>query len=369
MKKFLVAAIVLALITWTLLSPVDRQEEENIASTLTAPSLEHPPAVSGVAQGLEIPWGLDFLPGGGIVFTERPGRVRIITPDGRLMPEPLAILPEVAPMGEGGLLGIAVHPNFSSNGFIYLYYTYRVQGGDEPANKVVRYRVAGYEAVFDAVMLDGIPGASIHNGGRIKFGPDGYLYIATGDAARPQLSQDPVSLAGKILRITGNGTIPSDNPFNGSPVYSLGHRNPQGLAWDPQGRLWATEHGPRGMDEINLIQPGKNYGWPVITGSEGAPNMEKPVLHSGADTWAPSGAAFYGDSIFFAGLRGEALYEVAFTDNSPRMGSHLQGKYGRLREVVLGPDNFLYLLTSNLDGRGHPSPGDDRILKVDPSLL
>jgi glucose/arabinose dehydrogenase len=368
MKKIVALAVGLAFIAWVWINLEERGGGEP-SPAMTPPQRGEAPPDSVLVDGLEIPWALDFLPDGGIILTERPGRLRLVTADGRLMPEPLATIPDVAHVGEGGLLGIAVHPNFSSNGFIYIYYTYSLGEGAELGNKVVRYRKTGRTAVPDTVIVDGIPGAPIHNGGRIKFGPDGMLYIATGDAARPHLSQDPRSLAGKILRLTDAGAVPGDNPFHGSPIYSLGHRNPQGLAWDAYGQLWATEHGSRGLDEVNLIQAGGNYGWPVAEGGESAANMRAPVLHSGADTWAPSGAAFYDGSLFFAGLRGQSLYEVVIAENSTTLRRHLHGKYGRMREAVLGPDNLLYLLTSNLDGRGRPLPGGDKIIKVDPALL
>ena len=344
-----------------------KEETESFSAVKTERIKEPEANVAVVAQGLEIPWSLDFLPDGSMVVTERPGRVRIVSPIEELLPEPALRLKDVAHVGEGGLLGIAVHPEFESNGFIYLYYTYRREG--ELANKVVRYRMNGNILTMDRVILDGIPGASIHNGGRIKFGPDGMLYVATGDAARPRLSQDLNSLAGKILRVRDDGTVPEDNPFPGSLVYSFGHRNPQGLTWDYNKVLWATEHGSRGTDEVNIIVAGKNYGWPMIRGSEAMGEMMRPILHSGETTWAPSGAAFYNGSIFFTGLRGQALFEVALKSGKPRFHSHFSNRFGRLRDVVVGPDNLMYVLTSNRDGRGDPSPEDDRIIRVTPVFL
>ncbi|HWQ99627.1 MAG TPA: PQQ-dependent sugar dehydrogenase, partial [Candidatus Methylomirabilis sp.] len=205
------------------------------------------------------------------------------------------------------------------------------------------------------------------------FGPDGKLYVTTGDAGRDRNAQDKTSLAGKILRLNDDGTVPDDNPF-GTAVWSYGHRNPQGLVWDDQGRLWATEHGRSGIlsgfDELNLIEKGKNYGWPAIQGDDKKEGLVTPVINSGAnETWAPSGAVYVDGSVFFAGLRGETLYEARVNDTPVTLKKHLVGQYGRLRAVVLGPDGDLYLTTSNLDGRGTPVTDDDRIVRINPRLF
>lgn len=325
-----------------------------------------PSPVNPISRNLEIPWSLDFLPDGSIIFTECPGRIRLIDAEGNLRPEPLLEIREVVHSGEGGLLGITLHPNFSENGFLYVYYTYQSGG---LANRVVRYRKEGLELKDRTVIIENIPASSVHDGGRIKFGPDGFLYITTGDASVSNLAQDRNSLAGKILRLKDDGTIPADNPFLNSPVYSWGHRNPEGLAWDEEGKLWATEHGSSAMDEINLIQPGANYGWPVIRGDETAEGMRTPVLHSGNSTWAPSGATFFEGSLFFAGLRSGSLWEVKMDGNSLNLLRHLEGQFGRLRAVVVGPDKLFYITTSNRDGRGAPATEDDRIIRLDPKAL
>jgi glucose/arabinose dehydrogenase len=325
------------------------------------------PLAASVAKGLEIPWSLDFLPDGSIIFTERPGRVKLISAGDGLEPETLLTINEVEPVGEGGLLGIELHPDFASNGFVYVYYTYRK--GDDLANKVVRFTKKDNNLVEPSTIIDGIPGASIHNGGRIKFGPDGFLYITAGDSATKSLAQDTDSLAGKILRINDDGTIPGSNPFPESPVYSYGHRNPQGLAWDDEGRLFATEHGSSARDEVNIIEAGKNYGWPLIRGSEVASGLESPLLHSGDETWAPSGIAYLDGSLYFGGLRGQSLYEVPQDRETITIKRHLQGNFGRLRDVVVGPDGFLYILTNNRDGRGIPSAEDDQIIRINPEKL
>lgn len=214
----------------------------------------------------------------------------------------------------------------------------------------------------------------MHDGGRIAFGPDGFLYITTGDASQSRLAQDIRSLAGKILRIRDDGSVPSDNPF-GNAVWSYGHRNPQGLAWDDRGRLWATEHGRSipfsGYDELNLIEKGGNYGWPDIQGDRAKPDMERPIIHSGpSTTWAPAGAAFLNGSIFFGGLKGTALYQAKITgERNIALTKHFEKAYGRIRAVVKGPDDMLYISTSNTDGRGEARPGDDNIIRINPREL
>ena len=324
-------------------------------------------SIISVARELEIPWALDFLPDGSIIITERPGRVRLIDPSKGLAPEPLIIIEEVAHTGEGGLLGIAVHPDFENNSFIYVYHTYRDEEGLK--NRVLRFRKEGNRLVDPVIIIENIPGASIHNGGRIKFGPDGYLYITTGDAAQRETAQNMDSLAGKILRLKDDGSIPLDNPFAGSPIYSYGHRNPQGLTWDNEGRLWATEHGSFATDEVNLIEPGKNYGWAEIRGDDESSGLESPYIHSGSSTWAPSGIAYLDSSLFFSGLRGQSIYEIRPAEDPRMTVSHFSGSFGRIRDVVVGPDDYLYILTSNRDGRGTPAPEDDQMVRIDPDIL
>jgi len=325
------------------------------------------PAVTVLATGLDVPWALGFLPDGGIMFTERPGTVRLVSPDGDLLSTPLLTLGDVATGGEGGLLGLAVHPDFRTNGLVYLYYTYR--DGPKLANRLVKYKLQGNVLVQPQVLLSGIPGAGNHDGGRIKFGPDGTLFVTTGDASNSDSAQDKDALSGKILRLRDDGSVPSDNPFPGSPVYTLGHRNPEGIAWDSQGRMWATEHGSAATDELNSVRPGKNYGWPTIRGDQKATGMESPAVHSGSDTWAPSGLAFLNGSLYFAGLRGERLYRVSVDAPSRIASTYLAGQFGRLRDVVAGPDGFLYVTTSNRDGRGSPTTDDDRIFRVNPATV
>jgi len=331
-------------------------------------------SVESVAARLAVPWSIAFLNSSEAVFTERAGHVRYVDLDtGRV--EDVGEL-EVRAVGEGGLLGVDVVRRRSTS--LYLYHTY-VSGG-RVVNKVVK---ASYNGGLDDVVdvLTGIPGGNIHNGGRLKTGPDGMLYITTGEGGMPELSQDLNSLGGKILRINHDGTVPADNPFK-TPVYAYGLRNPQGLAWrKPSNTLYCTDHGPSGErlrfahDEVNLVLPGENYGWPNIIGDEEGPGFRKPLIHSGLETWAPSGCCFYTSyeiaewygSLFFACLRGQHLHRLTLDEDGEEVTASeklYEGVFGRLRDVVEGPDGSLYILTSNRDGRGTPSAEDDRILRI-----
>jgi glucose/arabinose dehydrogenase len=349
-------------------------------TTLPQPSAKTPTFdIQVLVKGLDTPWALAFAPDGRIFITERPGRIRIVK-NGQLQAEPWMTL-DVAEAGEGGLLGLALDPQFAQNHFVYVAYTYRANSG-RLQNRLVRLRddPASDKGGTDKVLLDGVLGNSNHDGGRVKFGPDGKLYWTTGDAQNGNLAQDLSALNGKILRLNPDGSIPNDNPFPNSPVYSYGHRNPEGLAWQPgTGRLYETEHGPSGvpsccLDEVNLIEPGKNYGWPVIMGNQTHAGMISPILQSGNNTtWAPSGAAFitrgpWAGSLFFAGLRGQSLYWLILDPDDPRKVIHFEpllvGQFGRLRGVVEGPDGALYITTSNRDGRGNPAPDDDRVIRL-----
>jgi len=314
------------------------------------------------SDNLEIPWEIAFLPNGEILVTERTGRLVKVGKDKEYID-----VPGVKPAGEGGLLGATLHPEFSDNYYLYLYIT--SEKDSVIVNKVERYVFKDNSLSQGETIIDNIPGASYHDGGRIEFGPDGYLYITTGDAGNDKSAQDLNSLAGKILRIKDDGTIPEDNPFD-SPIYSYGHRNPQGLAWDSEGRLWATEHGrsgnASGYDELNSIEKGKNYGWPEIQGDEEREGMVKPAIHSGpSTTWAPAGLEYWNGKLYFAGLRGSALYEVTLDgDNVIGYEELMKGNYGRLRAVREGPDHNLYLTTSNKDGRGSVFENDDKLIML-----
>lgn len=335
------------------------------AQTTSKPQLPDAERTTILASELEIPWALAFLPDGQILITERPGRLRLVNTKGVLQKEPIYIVGEVKADGEGGLLGVAIDPNYRSNHLIYLYYTYDSQ---KTLNRVVRYIFDGKIFKQDKVIVDAIPGAVFHNGGRLKFGPDGYLYITAGDSLDPSLAQNKNSLAGKILRVDTNGQPAPGNPFS-NPIYSFGHRNPQGLAWDEKNNLWETEHGQSATDELNLIKPGQNYGWPTIRGDETQNNLISPVAHSSNSTWAPSGMAYLNGSLYFGGLRGKTLYQAVINGNEVTIKKHLEDQFGRIRDVVLGPDNLLYITTSNRDGRGTIQPGDDKIIKINPAKL
>lgn len=319
-----------------------------------------------IAENLNIPWDLEFINNNTFLVTERSGLIKLYQ-DNELKKEiPVADVNEI---GEGGLLGLALHPNFNENNFLYLYKTTKL--GNQNINVVERYIFKDESLTEKRLIVNNIPGAFTHNGGRIAFGPDNYLYITTGDAQNTSLSQNRNSLAGKILRVSDEGAIPNDNPFN-SAVYSYGHRNPQGIAWDNNGNLWSTEHGPTGHDELNLIKAGLNYGWPIIKGDEDNNNMQMPVIHSGKNTWAPSGMTILENKIYFAGLRGNAIFEAEIDEdknNATLVKAHLRSDYGRIRFVRLGPDGYLYFGTNNRDGRGQPEDGDDKIIRLDPKVF
>ena len=359
----LLAILALAFSAFVRLEPTPTQISQNSNSETRD--------VSVFAKNLNIPWDLVFLPDGNVLVTERVGNVVLLDKNGGKM----KTIPEnnVQRRGEGGLLGITLHPDFENNRFIYLYMTVTGANG-QTVNKVVRYVYRNDELTEERVIIDNIPGAANHDGGRILFGPDKLLYITTGDAGVSRFAQDTSSLAGKILRLNDDGSIPNTNPFN-TAVYSYGHRNPQGLAWDSAGRLWETEHGRSGVlsgyDELNLIQPGNNYGWPVIEGDKKQERMTSPAVHSGPDTtWAPAGLVFVNNKLFFGGLRGEALYEAELeVEKVKEVREHFNREFGRIRTAVVGPDGWLYITTSNRDGRGNVRPEDDKIIKINPASL
>ncbi|WP_101787090.1 PQQ-dependent sugar dehydrogenase [Nonomuraea indica] len=319
------------------------------------------PAVTGtVATDLQVPWGVAFLPGGEALVSERNTARVMSVVSGRTVRE-VGVVPGVNVVGQGGLMGLAASPAFAHDRYVYAYYTGTAD------QRIVRMRYAHGRLGTPEPVLTGIPTGTSHLGGRIAFGPDGHLYVGTGDAGVSSHSQDPASLGGKILRITADGAPAPGNPFPGSPVYSLGHRNVQGFGWDSRGRLWASEFGQATWDELNLITPGANYGWPVVEGQAGTPGYVDPLWQWAPAEASPSGLAVARDVIYVAGLRGQRLWRIPLRgDGIGTPAAFLTGEYGRLRTVVRSPDGCLWLTTSNRDQLGTPGPGDDKILKVKP---
>ncbi|MFA9460465.1 PQQ-dependent sugar dehydrogenase [Thiohalorhabdus methylotrophus] len=375
---YLLAALVLLLGFSTHGCAVEVGPEPQSVDDVYVPEPEDVRVSTWVAN-LEVPWSLAFLPGGqgDALVTERPGRVRLIR-GGTLQEAPYAEL-EVYSAGEAGLMGIALHPDFPGRPYVYLMHTY--EGPSGLTNRVVRLRHRGDHGELDRVILDGIPGGRFHDGGRIAFGPDGMLYVTAGETFERQLAQQRSSLAGKILRVTPEGKIPPDNPIPGSPVYSLGHRNPQGLAWDPRtGALLASEHGPSGEmglqahDELNVLRKGGNYGWPEVVGAPEETPFINPITAWPENTTPPAGMTFHKGDLFVATLGSEALLHLRLRRDGDYRIERIErwfraedgaSRFGRLRAAVEGPDGALYVLTSNRDGRGRPRQSDDRILRMD----
>lgn len=383
--------LITAIITWS--SALAQPKVGPAPQTVGDEYLADPPGVrvDPWVQGLEAPWSLVFLPDGRALVSERPGRIRLIR-DGRLESEPYAkvtiseglagvfdIIVRVVVGGEGGLMGLASHPDFPDSPFVYAMHTYESEQG--PRNRVVRYVDRGNRGEFDRVIFDNIPGGLNHNGGRIGFGPDGMLYVTAGETFHAEFAPDLESLGGKILRLTPEGDVPGDNPFPGSPIYSFGHRNPQGLAWHPEtGDLFVSEHGPSSEyglfahDEINVIQPGHDYGWPRAVGAPGKSPYTDPIIVWKEVTTPPSGMTFFRGDLYVATLRSEALLRIGLdgadgvwrAKRIERWFSENEhgGRYGRLRDAVAGPDGALYVLSSNKDGRGQPRGADDTIYRI-----
>lgn len=310
-----------------------------------------------LVSGLAAPWSIAQLADGSVLLSER-DEGRIVEDVGGTAVD-VARIGDVAAAGEGGLLGLAPWQG-ADGSWLYAYYT------TASDNRVVRMPLAGTPGAHTLgapeVVLAGLPKASNHNGGRIAFGPDGMLYVTVGDANQRDLAQSVEFLGGKILRITPQGQVPADNPFAGSPVWSLGHRNPQGIDWAADGTMWAAEFGQDTYDELNVITPGANYGWPIAEGFAGDGRFTEPVAQWATDDASPSGIAVIGDTVFMAGLGGERLWTITFDGRSQ---DWFTGAYGRIRDVAPGPGNTLLFLTNNTDGRGSPRDGDDVLYRVD----
>jgi len=338
--------------------------------------------VETVVGNLQVPWSIVWAPDGRMIFTERPGRVRVYE-NGKLRPEPLFVVPDVEPRGESGLMSVALHPQFASNRLLYLSYAYNADG---QRVRVVRYRETPTGLTDRKVIIENIPAAQFHAGCRLRFGPDGKLYITTGDATERQLAQELNSLGGKTLRLNDDGTVPSDNPFVGQgnarpEIWTYGNRNGQGIDFQPgTNLLFETEHGPSGFDgpgggdEVNILERGKNYGWPVIHHRAAQAGMESPLLEY-TPACAPASGMFYRGSafssfrnnFFFGCLVGTRIIRVVL--DGRRVVSQenlLEKKYGRIRDIAEGPDGFIYFSTSNRDGRGSPASDDDRIMRLVP---
>jgi len=351
----IVAALIFAIIIWA--SP-------------NSPPIPEPMIASGnefvqvLAINLEKPRAIDFA-GDKIFVTEKIGRIRVIE-SGVLLEEPLATLRTVNAF-DGGLLGIAVHPDFAENHFLYVYLTYENNG--KLWNKILRITESENKLVEADIIFDNIPGSAFSNGGALKFGPDGKLYSSTGSVSDSSHgAQDLQSLEGKILRLNDDGTIPDDNPFSGSPVFSYGHMNPKGLAWDKSGNLFVSEIGPSKNDEINLVQPGKNYGWPEQECFGDKKFVDPLICYDPAIE--PGGIVFYyGDKLelenflIMAGLRGSGIFSLDIGDNEIKTKNILSGM-GRIRDVIQGPDGYLYLITSNTDGKAFPDKDDDKLVRI-----
>ncbi|WP_082929037.1 PQQ-dependent sugar dehydrogenase [Rhizobium aegyptiacum] len=316
-------------------------------------------AVETVVEELDYPWDIEAS-GERIFVTEAAGNV-VVVQDGQMRRYPLQTSSGISREGGGGLLGMALAKQFETSGVAYFYHTYRTGGG--LLNKVIEASFDGNSWRETRTLLEEIPGHRLYNGGRLAIGPDGNLYVTTGWIEDGDLPQDRESLAGKVLRITPQGEVPADNPFPGSYVYSFGHRNPQGLAWDRDGKMFVVEHGQSAHDEINHIRPGLNFGWPLIDGDEQLEGMETAYLHSGSDTWAPSGIAFRGNELLVATLVGRGIYVL---DAQARDLKPIYASGDRFRDVLsLGDD--LYAITTNRSPRGE-GPSDDHLIKLSPKL-
>lgn len=341
-------------------------------SSSAAGSASSPPGVSDVVTGLKAPWSVVWVDGAPLISQRDDARIRQLV-DGEL--RDVLTVPGVKHGGEGGLLGMAVRGDH-----LVVYYT-----GEDDHNRVVRYRCEKRTGTVRLTgpqqVLDGIPSGVVHNGGRVEFGPDGKLYISTGDSTKRELAQDRTSLAGKILRVEPDGRVPADNPFPKSPVWSMGHRNVQGMAWAADRTMFAVEFGENTWDELNVIVRGGNYGWPVYEGraktdfdtsllphDARSATYREPVQQWPTSEASPSGMAILRDTIYIAALGGQRLIVVPVSHPATSK-QYFVDTYGRLRDVVVAPDKSLWVLTNNTDGRGSPRPGDDRILRVDPKTL
>ena len=310
-----------------------------------------------IAESLDAPWSIEKQ-GDTFYLTERSGSIVKIE-DGEAIQQEVELEKELATASEAGLLGFVLAPDFSESNVAYSYYTYTDNSGQ--FNRIVTLHLEDNIWKEESLLLDKIPSGSYHHGGRIKIGPDGKLYATAGDASEREIAQDRNSLGGKILRMNLDGSVPSDNPFADSYVFSSGHRNPQGITWTPDGVLYASEHGDNANDEINMIEAGQNYGWPIIEGHEEEEGMVSPLFTSGDEaTWAPSGMGYYDGNLYVAALRGTAI--LGFNPETDEQWEVIT-ELGRIRDVLI-EDDYLYFITNNTDGRGDPQKNDDKLYKI-----
>lgn len=375
MRMFYLSILPLILLSYIIsCKPSSTRDQYVDTSNAASPAI----AVEVVAEGLTIPWSIVFTSNDRILFTERSGRLRQII-SGKLDVTPVKIFADVTHKGEGGLMGLALDPNYANNKYLYVSYMYTK--GSDMFVKIVRFKDNGSSLSDEKIIFDNIPASNNHNGCRLRFGPDGKLYATTGDAQERSEAQKTNNISGKILRINADGSIPTDNPF-GNAVWTYGHRNPQGIDWHPvTNAMYSTEHGPSGFDgpsggdEVNLIEKGKNYGWPVITHDETKAGMESPLIQF-TPAIAPASGMFYRSGVIpefknnflFGCLRGSGIMRLVIDPSDPRkILTHQLLKevdFGRIRDVAEGPDGAIYFSTSNQDGRGEPRPGDDKIYRI-----
>jgi len=351
MKKFLLFFLVVPL----MVLPGCAEEKDNKPQpSERPPQTEKEKGMEVIARNLRTPWAIEF-DGSSFYLSERTGAIVKIS-GGEMKRQKLRLEKRLSGAAEAGVLGFVLHPEKKDAAF--LYYTY--EEGSSQYNRVVELRLDKDEWSEEKTLIDRLPGGPVHHGGRMKIGPDNKLYVTAGDAAQPTNAQDLGYLGGKILRLNLDGTVPDDNPFPGSYVFSYGHRNPQGLAWDENGQLYSTEHGQSAHDEINQIRPKGNYGWPIIQGNETEKGMIPPLFHTGGETWAPSGIACKNGILYIAQLRGEGI--IAF-DLKNKTYQKIVSGVGRVRDVYL-LGNDLYFITNNTDGRGTPDQDDDKLYKI-----
>ena len=358
------------------ITQLESQQDTKLTTNKPAPTRL---TIEKVAGTLFVPWSLVWTDSHRLLVTERNGAIRVIEND-VLKPQPLKTFPEVSKTGEEGLMGLARDPNYVDNHLIYTAVAYTKN--KKIVVKIVRFKDENIKTSDDTIIFDDIPAAVYHDGGRIAFGPDGKLYITTGDATKKENAQDLSSVSGKILRINSDGTIPADNPFPNSPIWTYGHRNPEGLAWHPVSHLmYSTEHGPSiidgpaGGDEINLITKGSNYGWPLVDHEKTLAGTEHPLLLF-TPAEAPASAVFYTGDMFpeykndllFGALVGEGIVRVRFDDKDPKKIVEYEKlgfiEKGRIRDIAIGPEGAIYFTTSNRDGRGTPRTGDDSVYRI-----